>query len=121
MTGNRGITGIIEALKRQVSGAVSGFRMHSGYVGRRRSAHDRWADRSRYRADNLPAIRKRKGVGRPKEVTIDRRDMYAKWIALPLAIKPYLGADLGGWNTETPNRNLAEWERKPRRKDRAAA
>lgn len=75
-----------------------------------------------YTGEQLREIRKRKGVGRPPWLTLLRRQDYAHWISWPtVAIKPYLGTNLGGWNTDTPNRNFAEWERKQRRGETAEA
>lgn len=103
----------------KLSGAVSGFRMHSGYVGRRRSAHNFWADLSRYTADNLPEIRKRKGVGRPPVGRQAMLDLRSRGKHPMVAFKTYRAMIASHFGRESPN--LAEWHRKPRRRDRAAA
>jgi hypothetical protein len=88
------------------TGSVKG-----GAIPIKRGVRDRWADTSKYTADNLPAIRKRKGVGRP----IDKPAR----VRLLGHITVYPALLASHWGRPSPN--LAEWHRKPRRKDRAAA
>lgn len=78
-----------------------------------------------YTGEQLREIRKRKGVGRPPAI------MYGRLAAMGCTTEPHGRIVIGLArlvsplsDMETPDYsewNLAEWERKPRRKDRKAA
>jgi hypothetical protein len=96
----------------------------------RRGARGFWDRRTKYSGEQLREIRKRKGVGRPPETWPNRslgRSLQA-WQANRMAAKlpPYMkqhdrDAVAKWWPMPIYQANLAEWHRKPRRKDRAAA
>lgn len=108
-----GLRGIIEEMARSLQLAVSRpNRLASWTPAPRRPVANQWADTSRYRADNLPAIRKRKGVGR----RLDRLGLKQAFNAWEQNVYPALIAS--HWGRLSPN--LAEWERKQRRGEDAA-
>jgi hypothetical protein len=79
----------------------------------KRNAAQGWPDRSRYRADNLPAIRKRKGIGRPLKVFMCEYG--------PRTHRGMMQAvDVNAMAAKVDSaKNLAEWERKRRRGESA--
>jgi hypothetical protein len=88
-----------------------------------------------YTGEQLREIRKRKGVGRPPAVTLQRQEnaVMCRVCGGRHVMGSGTGYEIFAWTFDDgirmarhhfcrkPSPNLAEWERKPRRKDKAAA